>query len=56
MSYRTDDEYNERAGNDADPWNSGPYKDDPTKPWNDPMYRDDPRCAWESNSGDRMGY
>lgn len=50
------DDDKERAGNSSDPWNSGPYKDDPTKPWNDPMYRDDPRYAWESNSGDRMGY
>lgn len=45
-----------RAGNESDPWNSGPYKDDPRSPWNDERYRDDPTKAWNSNGGERDGW
>ena len=50
------DENRDRKGSESDPWNSGPYENDPRAPWNDERYKDDPTKAWNSESGDRMGY
>jgi hypothetical protein len=54
MDYEKEREY--KGGNVADPWNSGFYKDDPTKPWNDTRYKDDPTKPWNSNGATREEY